>query len=167
MATLRDMTGAKRALQALLLATLPAALTTVETDDGRAIGLEMPSDDAIVTHELPSFASFPAIEIIGDASVPEGGEDQVEQDCLAYTHRLGVFATVSADDVGLLTARVELMGQAIVEVLHGAALDDLEGFETLTTGQADYSPVARVPNQSAFIKSVAIDVFVATRRDKD
>lgn len=164
---LRDMTGAKRALQALLLERLPSALIAVETADGRGIGLETPADDAIVLHELPAFPSFPAIEIIGDGSVPEGGEDQVEQDCLAYTHRIGVFATVLADDVGVLTARVELMGQAIVETLHGAWLADLEGFETLTTGQADYSPVARSAEQSAFIKSVAIDVFVATRRDKD
>ena len=164
---LRDMTGAKRAIQALLIDALPASLTKVETADGRAIDLEMPADDAIVLHELPSFASFPSIEIIGDSSVPDGGEALVEQDGLAYTHRIGVFVTVSADDVGLLTARVELTGQAIVEALHGAWLSDLEGFETLTTGQADYSPVARTPDQSAFIKSVAIDVFVATRRDKD
>jgi hypothetical protein len=156
-----ELGGVKGALQAEIRSpAFAAVLATVAAEYADHLELPAPDPDAVCLSERAVLPQYPAVEIIGDASEPEGGDDGA-QEAQSYRHRIALVWTALADDETVVTAQVERSVLALRRYLRGRVLD-VAGAAPLVLGREDFSPVGRRGDTGPFLKSGILEVAVPT-----
>jgi hypothetical protein len=154
-----SITLAKRLVRDVLREGIPEVLARL--DERFADGIVTPNEVTYYTEEHATLDQFPACELLGRASDPQGSNEAQE-----YVHSLSVVWTLVGDDEATLVAQVERVILATRQLTYRTLLDPSLHGAPMVPGRESYSMLARTRGLSSpLVKAGAIDVSVRTLDD--